>query len=72
MTDRTEFEHRCLAQFVARRETGTLLDDNGSPATIESVCWKEADGSYGVRAFNSAWTGYQWGVDAMLIARGDK
>lgn len=62
--DRTDFERRCLAQFQARRAAGTLIDDNGAPATAESLFWKEAEGQYGVRAFNIAWKAYQWGVEA--------
>lgn len=64
MTHQEDFERRCLDRFIARREAGTLIDDNGAPTTAESLFWKEADGSYGVRAFNAAWIAYQWGVEA--------
>lgn len=62
MNTREQFEARCLEHFKAKREAGaSIVDDNGSPITAEALFWKEADGSYGVRAFNVAWIAYQWG-----------
>lgn len=61
------FEQRCVEQLkFARAEAqaaGAQLDgDNGAEPTIENLCWKLEDGSYGVRAIQSAWVGYQWGL----------
>lgn len=60
---RADFERCCLEHFQAKRAASVeVIDDNGSPATPEALFWREADGSYGVKAFNIAWIAYQWGA----------
>lgn len=58
---RKQFEDACLANFVERRASGNISDDNGSPATHEALFWRKANGDYGVTLFNAAWWGYKAG-----------
>lgn len=58
-TERDRFEQAALAHFLARREAGLAIDDNGSPATAEALFWKDEAGNYGVKMFNAAWWGWQ-------------
>lgn len=65
------FEARCVEQLLVARAAAqahgrTLPDDNGE-ATVESLCWREPDGRYGVVQSNTAWIGFQWGLQAMAV-----
>jgi hypothetical protein len=60
---RTAFEAATLKYFIAQREAGKAIDDNGSPATPEALFWRKENGDYGVEMFNAAW----WGWKAALI-----
>lgn len=62
---RPAFEAAALEHFAQRRAEGKAIDDNGSPATAESLFWKTPSGDYGVQMFNAAWWGYQAAVKAM-------
>ena len=65
------FEARCVEQLLVARAAAqahgqTLPDDNGG-ATVESLCWREQDGRYGVLQLNAAWIGFQWGLQAAAV-----
>ena len=59
--EREAFETACVAKFVQWRDAGNTAEDNGAPATRESLCWRHDNGEYGVRALNTAWWGWQQG-----------
>jgi len=56
---RSEFEQAAMQHFVAQREAGKAVDDNGSPPTPEALFWKDEQGNYGVKMFNAAWWGWK-------------
>lgn len=56
--EREHFEYAMVEVFTAWRERGNSLNDNGSPATREALCWRQPDGTYGVLSMNMAWTGW--------------
>lgn len=56
---REKFEQLCVERMAEWRGAGNTLDDNGSPLTVEALCWKDENGNYGVRALNAAWWGYR-------------
>lgn len=56
---REKFEQLCVERMAEWRGAGNTLDDNGSPLTVEALCWKDENGNYGVLALNAAWWGYR-------------
>lgn len=59
--ERDTFEEACVERFIEWRKLGNVAEDNGAPATRESLCWKTAQGDYGVEALNAAWWGWRTG-----------
>lgn len=62
--ERDTFEEACVERFIEWRKLGNVAEDNGAPATRESLCWKTAQGDYGVEAINAAWWGWKTGRGA--------
>lgn len=58
------FEDRCWEHYLAERARRTMPGDVEGEPTREGLFWREADGRYGVLAFNTAWQAYQWGLEA--------
>lgn len=57
--NRERFEQLCVERMSEWRGAGNCANDNGSPLTVEALCWKDENGNYGVRALNAAWWGYR-------------
>lgn len=57
------FEKLCVERMSEWRGAGNNLNDNGSPLTVESLCWKDENGNYGVLALNAAWWGFRMGLE---------
>lgn len=71
---RDKFEAHCVEQLIVARAAAqargeTIPDDNGE-TSVESLCWKQEDGSYGVHMLNAAWLGYQWAMADMQAEQG--
>lgn len=61
------FEKLCVERMSEWRGAGNTLNDNGSPLTVESLCWKDENGNYGVLALNAAWWGFRMGLESKPI-----
>lgn len=66
---REKFEAHCVEQLIVARAAaqarGETLQDDVGETSVESLCWKQEDGSYGVHMLNAAWLGYQWAMADM-------
>lgn len=66
---RDKFEAHCVEQLIVARAAaqarGERLQDDNGETSVESLCWKQEDGSYGVHMLNAAWLGYQWAMADM-------
>lgn len=66
---RDKFEAHCVEQLIVARAAaqarGEKLQDDVGETSVESLCWKDANGDYGVRQLNAAWLGYQWAIADM-------
>lgn len=65
--NRDKFEAHCVKHVQA---TMAAFGQQGEEITVENICWKNEDGSYGVIVIRDAWIGYQWAmVDAVVPER---
>lgn len=57
--ERAEFEQAAYHHYLQRKASGKLNPDGEGDGSLESLCWKRDDGSYGVLALNGAWWAWQ-------------
>ena len=71
---REKFEVHCVEQLIVARAAaqarGEKLHDDVGETSVESLCWRHRDGSYGGHMLNAAWMGYQWAMADIQAEQG--
>jgi len=57
--ERPTFEQFTYRRYLAERQSRTMVLDTAMPVSIQGLCWKNNDGSYGVERINHAWLGWK-------------